>query len=210
MGSYRYAAAAAICASFLALSTTAAFGQSEEEDLAVIREVTEKYRDVEAALADGYLPDPTGMCVSGAMYGDPELGDMGLHYFRPDLLGITSVEPPIDGTDAEIVWDEPEILVYLPGPDGSAELLAVEYLVFESAWKAAGNEEPPAFHDQPFYRMADDPRTEIDEAHGFTPHYELHVWTARENPAGLFAEFNPNVTCPPADDPHAEHAASHR
>lgn len=210
MRAYRFAAAAALCASALGLSTTTLFGQTQEEDLATIRAVTEKYRDVEVALADGYIPDPSGMCVSGAMVGHPELGDMGVHYFRPDLLGITSTEPPIDGVDAEIVWQEPEILVYMPGPDGSTQLLAVEYLVFESAWKAAGRQEPPAFHDQPFYRMEDDPETEIDEAHAFSPHYELHVWTARENPAGLFAEFNPSVSCPSTEDPHAEHAASDR
>lgn len=165
-----------------------------EEDLATMRALTEKYADVEVALADGFIPDPTGMCVTGAMVGDPELGDMGVHYFRPDRLGIASPEPPIEGTDAEIVWEEPEILVYLPGSDGSMELVAVEYLVFEEPWKAAGNEGPPTFHDQPFFRMEDDPETEIDEAHGFTPHYELHVWTGWENPAGMFAEFNPSIT----------------
>jgi hypothetical protein len=37
----------------------------------------------------------------------------------------------------------------------------------------------------------------MDEAHGFEPHYELHVWTHRPNPSGLFAEWNPAVTCPP-------------
>lgn len=43
--------------------------------------------------------------------------------------------------------------------------------------------------------MADDPNTSADEAHAFTPHYELHVWVHRDNPQGLFAEFNPGVTC---------------
>jgi hypothetical protein len=46
--------------------------------------------------------------------------------------------------------------------------------------------------------MADDPATPTDEAHGFEPHYELHVWTHRDNPSGMFAEWNPNVTCPTA------------
>lgn len=203
---FRTAVLAALAASFF-VSPSLVSGQSREEDLAAMRAVTEKYRDVEAALADGYVPDPTGTCVTGAMVGDPELGDMGLHYFRPDRLGITAMEPPIDGSDGEIAWGEPELLVYLPGADGSMELVAIEYLVFESAWKEAGNEEPPAFHDQPFYRMADDPETEMDEAHGFAPHYELHVWTARENPAGMFAEFNPAVTCP-ASEPTPEEQAS--
>jgi hypothetical protein len=43
--------------------------------------------------------------------------------------------------------------------------------------------------------MVDDPATEVDEAHGFQPHYELHAWVFRENPNGPFEPFNPNVTC---------------
>jgi hypothetical protein len=56
-----------------------------------------------------------------------------------------------------------------------------------------------------FFRMADDPATEQDEAHGFEPHYELHVWLYRDNPGGQYAEFNPSVTCAHA----APHAAPH-
>ncbi len=31
--------------------------------------------------------------------------------------------------------------------------------------------------------------------HGFEPHYELHLWPYRDNPTGMFAEFNPAVSC---------------
>ena len=27
------------------------------------------------------------------------------------------------------------------------------------------------------------------------PHYDLHVWVWQANPAGIFAPFNPNVSC---------------
>ena len=27
-------------------------------------------------------------------------------------------------------------------------------------------------------------------------HYDLHVWLWQGNPDGIFAEFNPNVSCP--------------
>jgi hypothetical protein len=27
-------------------------------------------------------------------------------------------------------------------------------------------------------------------------HYDLHVWLWADNPAGLFAQFNPNLSCP--------------
>ena len=27
-------------------------------------------------------------------------------------------------------------------------------------------------------------------------HYDLHVWLYRQNPAGIFARWNPRVSCP--------------
>ncbi|HUP00448.1 MAG TPA: hypothetical protein VM737_02880 [Gemmatimonadota bacterium] len=189
-----------------------AAAQSIDEDLAAIREATAKYRDIQAALADGYIPDPTHTCVTAALFGLPaEVGGMGIHYFRPDLLGITAFEPRVTGDNATIEVSQPEVLVYEPQPDGSLNLVAVEYLVFQAAWEAAnGTDEPPMFHDVPFTLMVDDPATEIDEAHMFEPHYELHVWTERENPSGMFAEFNPAVSCPSdapaAPAPHAGHS----
>ena len=81
------------------------------------------------------------------------------------------------------------------GRDGSEVLVAVEYLVFVDAWKAAGNTEPPSFFGEPFVTMIDDPATEEDEAHGLAGHHELHIWVPRDNPNGMFAEFNPAVSC---------------
>ena len=43
--------------------------------------------------------------------------------------------------------------------------------------------------------MVDNPNTEVDEAHGFEPHYELHIWTERANAAGAFMPFNHNASC---------------
>lgn len=161
-----------------------------------IRAVTEKYKDIAVAEAEGYLRDPSNMCVTAAMVGaPPELGGMGVHYFRPDLLGIQTRETPVGGTDATIDPNLPEVLVYEPQMDGSMQLVAAEYLVFQDAWTQAGNQAPPTLAGQPFASMADDPNTPADEAHGFTPHHELHVWVHRDNPTGLFAEFNPGVTC---------------
>jgi hypothetical protein len=55
--------------------------------------------------------------------------------------------------------------------------------------------------------MQDDPATaDVDEGHGFTPHYDLHVWIWRENPSGTFAQWNPKVECPADAAPaHAAH-----
>ena len=172
--------------------------------LETIRAATSKYEDVNVALAEGFIPDPSGMCVIAAEVGaPPEAGAMGIHYFRPDLLGVGM--PPaagrLNGTDGAIDPSQPEVLVYEPQTDGSMVLGAVEYLVFEQPWLAGGNSVAPSVAGGSFFLMADDPATEIDEAHGFEPHYELHVWLYRENPAGVFAEFNPAVTCEHAPPP---------
>jgi hypothetical protein len=134
-----------------------------------------------------------------------ELGAMGIHYFRPDLLGITAVEPRVTGTGTHTDFRQPAILIYEPQADGSLELVAVENLVFEAAWEAAGHRERPSFNGVPFDYMVDDPSTPEDEAHMFEPHYDLHVWLYRENPRGTYSQFNPNVTCAHQPGEHAHH-----
>ena len=88
------------------------------------------------------------------------------------------------------------------------ELVAVENLVFIDAWEEAGNVAPPSFRGVPYDRMADDPSTPIDEAHLFEPHYDRHVWLYRENPNGIFAQFNPAVTCEHDDRAQGSERAS--
>lgn len=186
--------------------------QTQEEDLAAMYTATAKYADPQAALDAGYI-DPEGMCVSAPMAGlPPETGAMGIHYIHPTLLGVDMATPMarVTGAEGTIDWTTPEVVIYEPQADGTLKLVAVEYLVFEDAWKAANPTGTPVFYDAAFTHMADDPATEPDEAHGFAPHYELHAWTARENPSGMFSEWNPAVVCPaPTEaDPHAAHTAN--
>ena len=177
----------------------AATPSPEETAVESLRQATTKYEDVNVALAEGYIQDPSGMCVEAKMMGLPEgTGSMGVHYLRPDLLGMSPPADPaarVNGADPAIVESSPEVLVYEPQADGTFKLVAAEYLVFEKAWKDAGNTAPPSFAGTPFVHMADDPATPADEAHHFEPHYELHVWLYRDNPTGRFAEWNPNVSC---------------
>jgi hypothetical protein len=164
--------------------------------LEAVRSATERFRDVKTALAEGYLRDPHDMCITAEMEGLPrQLGAMGVHYFRPDLLGITAVEPRVSGTGTHTDFTKPAVLIYEPQADGTLELVAVENLVFKAAWRAAGHTAPPSFQGNEYYSMVDNPATEADEAHGFEPHYELHMWLYRENPNGMFAQFNPRVSC---------------
>src|SRR5690606_34336613 len=168
-----------------------------EPDMDAVRAATEKYRDVNVALAEGYIRDPFDLCDTAEMMGRPaELGAMGIHYFRPDLLGVT--EPPnplVSGQGTHTDFLQPAILIYEPQADQSLELVAIENLAFADAWRATGNTAPPSFHGVPYDHMMDDPATEIDEAHKFVEHYDRHVWLYRENPRGMFAPFNPNVSC---------------
>ncbi|HEX6534686.1 MAG TPA: hypothetical protein VF041_08810 [Gemmatimonadaceae bacterium] len=188
--------ALAAAASVMALIAARRPAPAPDPGLAPIRGATARYRDVKAALADGYVRDPMNMCITPGMEGQPAwLGAMGVHYFRPDLLGITATSPRVTGTGTHTDFTRPGVLLYEPQADGSLKLVAVENLVFEKAWRDAGHTTPPTFEGREYFHMVDNPLTPADEAHGFAPHYELHVWTERANPNGAFAEWNPKVTC---------------
>lgn len=171
--------------------------EPSEPDLAAVRAATARFQDVRVALAEGYVRDPANMCVTSKMMGGSvSAGAMGIHYFRPDLLGISAPpNPRVNGNGTHTDFLKPGILVYEPQADGSLRLVAVENLVFRWAWAAAGHKEPPTFHGVKYEMMADDPHTKVDEAHMFEPHYDLHVWLFRDNPNGQFAPFNPKVSC---------------
>ena len=189
------AAAAATAFAFAIAQPSSA--SPSEPTLEEVRAATERFRDVRVALAEGYVRDPMNLCDTAPMMGQPaELGAMGIHFFRPDLLGISAPpNPRVDGNGTHIDFRKPAILIYEPQADGSLQLVAVENLVFQKSWKAAGNEKPPSFHGVEYDTMQDDPATKVDEAHMFEPHYDRHVWLYRENPNGVFAQFNPNVSC---------------
>lgn len=203
----------AACASS-AIATSFAVAAPKEPSLAEVRAATERFRDVRTALAEGYIRDPFDMCDTAEMMGKPaSLGAMGIHFFRPDMVGVTKPpNPRVDGDGTHTDFRNPAILIYEPQADGSLELVAVENLVFQKAWHAAGNKEKPSFHGVAWDTMQDDPDTAIDEAHMFAPHYDRHVWIYRDNPNGVFTPFNPNVTCKhhkgAAGHNHAAHGAA--
>lgn len=180
----------------LAFLAAAAPALAKEPSLAQVKAAAEKYRNVKAAIADGYTTD--GMCTDARMLGFPaSQGGMGLHYVRKDLIGMAPKKPGkrVTGTERHTDFLKPSMLVYEPQPHGPPKLVAVENLVFHSAWHAAGHKRPPTFHGVPYVLLKDDPKTKLDEAHGFEAHYELHLWVFRDNPTGMFREFNPKVTC---------------
>lgn len=169
-----------------------------EPTLDEVRAATEKYKDVNVALADGFVRDPMDVCETADMMGKPiEAGAMGVHYFRPDLLGVGAPPAPgvrVNGTGVHTDFRTPAVLIYEPKADGGMELVAVENLVWQKSWNAE-NASPPTFHGVPYDAMADDPATTLDEGHMFEPHYDRHVWIYRDNPNGVFTPFNPAVSC---------------
>lgn len=101
-------------------------------------------------------------------------GAMGYHYGNPDLL-----------FDGEVDLLEPEALMYEPGPGGQMRLVGMEYIVFIDDWQGAS---PPTLLGQ------------VMHPHSFLPIYKLHIWLWRDNPSGIFADWNPKVSCRHADE----------
>jgi hypothetical protein len=135
-----------------------------------VRESIGPFRDVDQAMAAGYMS--LGSCVSS-----PEEGAMGIHYANGDLLG-----------DGALVPDQPELVIY-EQRGGRPRLVGVEFLVLVDAWTAAGNTGPPVLLGQHFQFV------NAPNRYGLPPFYELHVWAFKNNRLGMFADFNPAVSC---------------
>jgi hypothetical protein len=100
------------------------------------------------------------------------MGGMGVHYINEPLLG--TLDPR-----------KPPILLY--SDDG--ELLAAEYLVPDADQDLATDGDRPSIFGQPF----DGPMPGHEA--GMPVHYDLHIWTHEANPDGVFATWNPKVSC---------------
>jgi hypothetical protein len=140
-------------------------------ELREVRAEVGKYHSFEQATRDGYT-------VEGEPCIASPTGTMGVHAVNAALLMDDAIDPR-----------RPEILLYVPKGDGKLELVGVEY------WKADADQSLATAGDRPalFGRTFDGPMP------GHNPqmpvHYDLHVWVAEANPSGLFALFNPAVSC---------------
>jgi len=179
------------------VAPSVATAQDVAAEIEKVRVATEKYNDVEVALADGYILPPPGDCVTAAHEGLPAAwGGMGMHYVNPKILKISTTEPRVDGESTHTDFMNPAILLYEPRADGTLKLVGVENLVFLNAWKKAGNAAPPSFAGRSYDTMADNTGTEDDEAHRFQPHHDQHVYFAESaNPSDQLKPFSPSVTC---------------
>lgn len=135
-----------------------------------VRQATAQFQHVENAGPDYALGFG---CVSGG-----EFGAMGMHFINGALL------------DGEIDVNKPEILLYEPLPNGKLQLTGADYLITKDAWEAdPTHTAPPELMGQLFH-LFDSPNR-----FGLPPFYTLHVWAWKENPAGTFTNWNPNVSC---------------
>src|SRR3954470_24042247 len=107
--------------------------------------------------------------ITGCMVDPAGAGGMGFHYGQAGII------------DGSVSVDEPELLLYEPEKNGRLRLVAVEYII------------PYAFHA----RSAAPPRLFGQDFKQVDPFqlWGLHAWVWRENPSGMFADWNPNVTC---------------
>jgi hypothetical protein len=159
-------------------AATAAYAHSHN-DLDDVRHATAKYQDLHRADHDGYslLVDAKGV----ACIDMPGMGGMGVHYVNGTFAGDDKLNPLT-----------PEAVVYEPDRAGQPHLVAVEYVVFQSVWQAAGHKSRPKL----FGRKLD--FTPSPNRYGLPAFYSLHAWVWKQNPAGTFAMWNPRVKCPGA------------
>jgi hypothetical protein len=105
-------------------------------------------------------------------FDNQPVGGMGYHYVNGSLL------------DLKVEALAPEAMVYEADANGQLQFVAVEYIVPAKEWNAQ-NSMPPTLYGQHFH---------LNEALGVLV---LHAWIGKENPSGMFMDWNPTVSCRP-------------
>ena len=152
--------------------------------LAAVRAATAHLHDPSRAAEAGYIP--VSPCEE-----IPGIGGMGVHYLNPALAADLAIDPLT-----------PELLLFAPSGNGW-RLVGVEYFSVALANTASGpapwfgQDVPPLgfFNPAPemFGRTFDGPMPGHTAAMPW--HYDLHAWIWQANPAGIFATWNPKVSC---------------
>jgi hypothetical protein len=136
----------------------------------IVRESTERFKDVSVAEAEGYALQFG--CVSG-----PDSGAMGLHYVNGDLVSRGVLDPT-----------RPQIVIYEPTPSGGLRLIGADFLLLADAWDKKKQGQPELM-GQLFHYW------ESPNRFGLPAFYTLHVWAWKDNPNGAFVNWHPNVNC---------------
>jgi hypothetical protein len=136
----------------------------------IVRDSTERFKDVKVAEAEGYALQFG--CVSG-----DDFGAMGLHYIK----GAFVKSGVLDAT-------KPQIVIYEAMPNGGLRLIGADYLLLADAWDKT-HSGPPELMGQSFHLFTSPNRF------GLPAFYTLHVWAWKDNPMGTFVNWHPNVSC---------------
>jgi hypothetical protein len=132
---------------------------------------TAAFQDVAVAEAAGYASSIDTL----GCFQSPGRGGMGVHYIDADLL------------DATVDVTKPEALVYELDAAGEVTgLVAHEHIVPVDAWTSR---RPPMLFGMAFHR------------HPTLPLWVLHTWLWKDNPGGVFEDWNPAVRLCPAGVP---------
>lgn len=131
--------------------------------IAEVRRATARYHDVDAAVADGFVP------VVDECEDRIDEGRVGIPYANFDRLLDGVIDP-----------SKPDALLYEPTKNGRLQLVAAELAIPYELWNSPT---PPALLGHTFQR---------EDEFGV---FGLHIWVWRENPTGMFAVANPNVSC---------------
>src|SRR5581483_1954500 len=100
--------------------------------LKMVRQATERFKDVRVAEAEGYALNFG--CVTGG-----DFGAMGLHYVNGAILNSGVLDPT-----------RPQIVIYEPTPNGGLRLTGADFLVFADAWNKT-HSDPPQLMGQLFH-----------------------------------------------------------
>ena len=155
-----------------------------------MRGATAAFHEVERAIGAGYADPRGGHCDESAA------GAMGIHSANPALLQSQALDPA-----------QPEVLLYLPTNGGGVRLIGVEYLQpvllrnpdtgAVSPWFAQGPWPPNYIVVTPTPQLFGQTFQGPMPGHvpGMPWHWDLHVWVWANNPSGLFAQWNPALSC---------------
>lgn|SRR5688572_2699385 len=138
----------------------------QKQAIAAVRNATNKFHDFEwATSANGGGYTQQFPAGCAAI----ATGAQGVHYLNPSL----AADPAIDLL-------RPELLMYEPGPNGQMKFVGVDYVT--------PLPNPPGTPPQ---------LLGVDFAPLGAPLnvWALHIWAWRPNPDGMFAMWNPNVSC---------------
>lgn len=150
-------------------NTPAAFNRQ----IAELRSETAQFHRFEEARDAGHDILVTHPVTGAECLEHETLGGMGYHYLDLELF------------DGEVSVTSPEVVIYEPRPNGELRMVGFEYIIPFTI--LSEESDPPVLFGQ-----------EFKQNHTFGL-WALHVWAWKNNPGGMFADWNPKVSCEYSD-----------